>query len=135
MRRLAGTPGLPSPARLARVEAQREPVESSIGAVTLLTVDMVEAMAFYRPLGFHLLYAGQEAPFTRFRVASATSTCSSTQALRPNGPSGVESCCGSTTWSGGTDLLSRPGSIRKPQLRTHRGASATSTSASQTAMS
>jgi catechol 2,3-dioxygenase-like lactoylglutathione lyase family enzyme len=51
------------------VEAQREPVES-ISAVTLLTVDMVEAVAFYRALGFHLLYGGQEAPFTSFRVGA-----------------------------------------------------------------
>ena len=47
--------------------AQREPVES-ISAVTLLTVDMVEAVAFYRALGFHLLYGGPEEPFTSFRV-------------------------------------------------------------------
>jgi catechol 2,3-dioxygenase-like lactoylglutathione lyase family enzyme len=51
------------------VEAQREPVES-ISAVTLLTVDMAEAVAFYRALGFGLLYGGQEAPFTSFRVGA-----------------------------------------------------------------
>jgi catechol 2,3-dioxygenase-like lactoylglutathione lyase family enzyme len=55
------------PATLARVDAQREPVES-ISAVTLLTVDMAEAVAFYRALGFRLLYGGEEAPFTSFRV-------------------------------------------------------------------
>ena len=55
------------PAKLARVE--REPVES-ISAVTLLTADMVEAVAFYKALGFHLLYGGQEAPFTSFRVGA-----------------------------------------------------------------
>ena len=51
------------------VAAQREPVES-ISAVTLLTVDMVEAVAFYQALGFHLLYGGHEAPFTSFRVGA-----------------------------------------------------------------
>ena len=51
------------------MEGQREPVES-ISAVTLLTVDMVEAVAFYQALGFHLLYGGQAAPFTSFRVGA-----------------------------------------------------------------
>src|ERR1035437_3707417 len=57
------------PARLARVEAQRDPVES-ISAVTLLTVEMVEAVTFYDAVGFHLLYGGKEAPFTSFRVGT-----------------------------------------------------------------
>jgi catechol 2,3-dioxygenase-like lactoylglutathione lyase family enzyme len=57
------------PVRLARVEAQREPVER-ISAVTLLTVNMVEAVAFYQALGFHPLYGGPEAPFTSFRVGA-----------------------------------------------------------------
>jgi catechol 2,3-dioxygenase-like lactoylglutathione lyase family enzyme len=51
------------------VEAPREPVES-ISAVTLLTVDMVEAVAFYHALGFHLLYGGPEVPFTSFGVGA-----------------------------------------------------------------
>ena len=55
--------------KAGRVEAQREPVES-ISAVTLLTVNMVEAVAFYKALGFHLLYGGPEAPFTSFRVGT-----------------------------------------------------------------
>jgi catechol 2,3-dioxygenase-like lactoylglutathione lyase family enzyme len=54
---------------LASVEAQRDPIES-ISAVTLLTVDMAEAVAFYQVLGFHLLYGGKEAPFTSFRVGT-----------------------------------------------------------------
>ena len=54
---------------LASVEAQRDPIES-ISAVTLLTVDMAEAVAFYQLLGFHLLYGGEEAPFTSFRVGT-----------------------------------------------------------------
>jgi catechol 2,3-dioxygenase-like lactoylglutathione lyase family enzyme len=52
------------------VEAQREPVES-ISAVTLLTVDMGEAVAFYQALGFRLLYGGPAATFTSFRVGAA----------------------------------------------------------------
>jgi catechol 2,3-dioxygenase-like lactoylglutathione lyase family enzyme len=49
------------------VKGEREPIES-ISAVTLLTVGMVDAVAFYRALGFHLLYGGPEATFTSFRV-------------------------------------------------------------------
>ena len=45
----------------------REPVES-ISAVTLVTVDMAAAVAFYRALGFRLLYGGEDAAFTSFRV-------------------------------------------------------------------
>jgi catechol 2,3-dioxygenase-like lactoylglutathione lyase family enzyme len=51
------------------VETQREPVES-LSAVTLATADMVAAVAFYRALGFRLLYGGPEAPFTSFRVGT-----------------------------------------------------------------
>lgn len=46
-----------------------EPVES-ISAVTLVTADMAAAVAFYRALGFHLLYGGEEARFTSFRAGS-----------------------------------------------------------------
>jgi catechol 2,3-dioxygenase-like lactoylglutathione lyase family enzyme len=49
------------------VEAQPEPVES-ISAITLLTVDMAESVAFYHALGFHRLYGGADEPFTSFRV-------------------------------------------------------------------
>jgi catechol 2,3-dioxygenase-like lactoylglutathione lyase family enzyme len=55
--------------KTTRVKAQGEPVES-ISAVTLHTADMAEAVAFYRALGFHLLYGGEDAPFTSFRVGS-----------------------------------------------------------------
>ena len=51
------------------MSTQQEPVES-ISAVTLLTVDMVEAVAFYQALGFSLLYGGPEARFTSFRVGT-----------------------------------------------------------------
>ena len=36
--------------------------------MTLLTVDMAKAVAFYRALGFVSLYGGAESPFTSFRV-------------------------------------------------------------------
>jgi hypothetical protein len=49
------------------VEAQRLPVES-ISAETLLTVNMLDAVAIYAALGFHLFDGGPEAPFTSFRV-------------------------------------------------------------------
>jgi catechol 2,3-dioxygenase-like lactoylglutathione lyase family enzyme len=49
------------------VDDQPEPVER-ISAVTLLTANMVAAVAFYLTLGFHLLYSGPAAPFTSFRV-------------------------------------------------------------------
>jgi catechol 2,3-dioxygenase-like lactoylglutathione lyase family enzyme len=51
------------------VEPQQEPVES-ISAVTLLTANMGEAVAFYQVLGFHLLYGGPEAQFTSFGVGA-----------------------------------------------------------------
>jgi catechol 2,3-dioxygenase-like lactoylglutathione lyase family enzyme len=51
------------------MDAEGEPVES-ISAITLLTVDMDRAVNFYRALGFHLLYGGQEAAFTSFRVGA-----------------------------------------------------------------
>jgi catechol 2,3-dioxygenase-like lactoylglutathione lyase family enzyme len=49
------------------VQGQPEPVQR-ISAVTLITIDMSKAVAFYRALGFTLLYGGPEAPFTSFRV-------------------------------------------------------------------
>jgi catechol 2,3-dioxygenase-like lactoylglutathione lyase family enzyme len=51
------------------VGSRGEPVES-IGAVTLFTADMNEAVAFYRALGFVLLYGGRDAAFTSFRVGA-----------------------------------------------------------------
>jgi catechol 2,3-dioxygenase-like lactoylglutathione lyase family enzyme len=51
------------------VEARHGPVES-LSAVTLLTVNMLDAVAFYRALGFHLLYGGPETSFTSFRVGT-----------------------------------------------------------------
>jgi catechol 2,3-dioxygenase-like lactoylglutathione lyase family enzyme len=38
-----------------------------ISAITLATHDMRRAVAFYRMLGFALLYGGEEAAFTSFR--------------------------------------------------------------------
>jgi catechol 2,3-dioxygenase-like lactoylglutathione lyase family enzyme len=51
------------------VNSRRDPVES-ISAVTLLVVDMAEAVTFYQALGFHLLYGGHEVAFTSFQVGS-----------------------------------------------------------------
>jgi catechol 2,3-dioxygenase-like lactoylglutathione lyase family enzyme len=51
------------------VATPREPVES-ISAVTLLTADMAKAVAFYRALGFHLLFGGPDASFTSFRAGA-----------------------------------------------------------------
>ncbi len=48
---------------------EREPVDT-ISAVTLFTVDMDGAVAFYEALGFPVLYGGPEAPFTSFRVGA-----------------------------------------------------------------
>jgi len=66
---LGGTLRLAPSCKAGPVEAQREPVES-ISAVTLLTVNMVEAVAFYQALGFHLLYGGEKESFTSFRVGA-----------------------------------------------------------------
>lgn len=49
--------------------AQPEPVQT-ISAVTLLTLDMNRAVAFYGVLGFHLLHGGGDAGFTTFRVGA-----------------------------------------------------------------
>lgn len=51
------------------MDGERDPVES-ISAVTLLTVDMAKAVAFYDSLGFYLLYGGPAEPFTSFRVGT-----------------------------------------------------------------
>ena len=40
----------------------------SINAVTLATHDMPRAVAFYRRLGFQLLYGGEDAEFSSFRA-------------------------------------------------------------------
>jgi catechol 2,3-dioxygenase-like lactoylglutathione lyase family enzyme len=51
------------------VESEGEPVKS-LSAVTLLTVEMCEAVAFYEALGFALLYGGPRSSFTSFRVGA-----------------------------------------------------------------
>jgi uncharacterized glyoxalase superfamily protein PhnB len=43
-------------------------VIESISGVTLATHDMARAVHFYRMLGFELLYGGEEAGFSSFRV-------------------------------------------------------------------
>ena len=52
------------------MEAGREPVEA-ISAITLVTADMAEAVAFYQVLGFHLLYGGPAATFSSFRAGAS----------------------------------------------------------------
>jgi catechol 2,3-dioxygenase-like lactoylglutathione lyase family enzyme len=51
------------------VESGAEPVER-ISAVTLVTRDMSDSVAFYEALGFTLLYGGADAEFTSFRVGT-----------------------------------------------------------------
>ena len=51
------------------MEGRDEPVER-ISAVTLLTRDMSESLAFYESLGFGLLYGGTDAAFTSLRVGT-----------------------------------------------------------------
>src|SRR5437762_13229991 len=43
----------------------------SISAVTLATHDMARAVAFYRALGFEVIFGGDEAAFTSFRVGTS----------------------------------------------------------------
>jgi catechol 2,3-dioxygenase-like lactoylglutathione lyase family enzyme len=49
------------------MDDEREPIRC-ISAVTLLTADMARAVAFYRSIGFELLYGGEQAEFTSFRA-------------------------------------------------------------------
>ena len=51
------------------MEPVRSPIES-LSAVTLVTVDMVAAVAFYEALGFVTLYGGRDAEFTSFGVGT-----------------------------------------------------------------
>jgi uncharacterized glyoxalase superfamily protein PhnB len=41
---------------------------TGISAITLATHDMARAVAFYRTLGFEILYGGETASFTSFRL-------------------------------------------------------------------
>lgn len=49
------------------MDSAPEPVEA-ISAVTLVTTRMAASVAFYESLGFRVLYGGQDADFTSFRV-------------------------------------------------------------------
>jgi catechol 2,3-dioxygenase-like lactoylglutathione lyase family enzyme len=51
------------------VDGEDDPLDR-LSAVTLKTVDMAEAVAFYLAMGFHLLYGGPDAPFTSFGVGA-----------------------------------------------------------------
>jgi catechol 2,3-dioxygenase-like lactoylglutathione lyase family enzyme len=48
---------------------QSNPIQS-ISAVTLITANMPTAVAFYRDVGFEILYGGVDAAFTSFRVGT-----------------------------------------------------------------
>ena len=82
---------------------------ASISAVTLLTSDMGRAVVFYRALGFHLLYGGEEAAFTSFRVGAGFLNLQLDPSGAPERASGAESCCGSTTWMRCTNVAIRAG--------------------------
>jgi catechol 2,3-dioxygenase-like lactoylglutathione lyase family enzyme len=43
----------------------------SISAITLATHDMARAVEFYRLVGFEMLYGGEDAGFTSFKVGAA----------------------------------------------------------------
>ena len=43
----------------------------SLSAVTLVTQDMAMSVRFYTALGFEMLYGGESADFTSFRVGSS----------------------------------------------------------------
>ena len=43
----------------------------SISAITLATHDMRRAVTFYKLLGFHLRYGGEDASFTSFRAGNS----------------------------------------------------------------
>lgn len=60
---------------------EAEPIES-ISAVTLVTVDMARSVAFYRALGFRLLYGGESSDFSSFRAGSGFLNLQ----LQPGGP-------------------------------------------------
>ena len=51
------------------MDEQPGPVES-LSAVTLVTANMAEAVAFYQALGFQLLYGGVDADFSSFRAGT-----------------------------------------------------------------
>jgi len=53
---------------LNRTSSPGAPTIESISAITLATHDMSRAVRFYRWLGFQMLYGGEEADFTSFKV-------------------------------------------------------------------
>ena len=55
--------------KLGCVASRSGPIER-ISAVTLLTADMRRAAGFYSSVGFDLLYGGEDAEFTSFRVGN-----------------------------------------------------------------
>jgi catechol 2,3-dioxygenase-like lactoylglutathione lyase family enzyme len=51
------------------MQEQSHPIQS-ISAVTLLTTEMRKTVAFYRDLGFEMLYGGADAEFSSFRAGT-----------------------------------------------------------------
>lgn len=51
------------------MDAEPSPIES-LNAITLVTVDMAEAVRFYEALGFERAFGGADTPFTTFRAGS-----------------------------------------------------------------
>ncbi len=103
--------------------------------MTLLTVNMLDAVAFYQALGFHLLYGGPEAPFPSFRVGTGYLNLQLDTVGSPR-----RAVWGRVVfWVDDVDTMyrraSRRGSIRNLRRWTHPGASATSASTTETATS
>jgi catechol 2,3-dioxygenase-like lactoylglutathione lyase family enzyme len=66
------------------MQDQSHPVRS-ISAVTLLTTDMRKSVAFYRDLGFEMLYGGVDAEFTSFQVGTGFLNVQLTTGGHPRG--------------------------------------------------
>ena len=49
----------------------KENTIQEISAITLATHDMGRSVAFYKALGFHLKYGGEDASFTSFHVGTS----------------------------------------------------------------
>jgi len=55
----------------------------SLSAITLATHDMRRAVTFYKLLGFHLRYGGEDASFTSFRAGNSYLNLITAPADRP----------------------------------------------------
>ena len=57
----------------------------SISAITLATHNMSHAVRFYRPLGFEIVYGGEDAAFTSFRAGTSLPNLNSLQSTKSVG--------------------------------------------------